>query len=462
MFNRRQFLGTGAAATAAFSGLASLSACGQNNVAPARPFTSDLIPDTAALLDLPPGFSYTLISTEGETMNDGLITPGDFDGMAAFEMPDGITLVRNHELRAGQTDRSPFLPSGQGIGAINADRLYDRGADGSGIPGGTTTLVLDPDTLAIRNQFLSLCGTYNNCAGGPTPWGSWLTCEETTYRAGDQLTRNHGYVFEVPANARELVEAIPLTDMGRFRHEAVAVDPRTGIIYLTEDGYDIALFYRFIPHQPGALAQGGRLQALKIIDRPGFDTRNWDGQRFVVGTGFNVEWMDVEDRDNPDSDLAERHISNGAAHFTRGEGIWFGENELYFVCTDGGAAHTGQIFRYTPSPLEGQEGELGQPARLELFLESPGDEVLGMCDNITIAPWGDLILAEDGEGEQYIRGVTPTGRIYTIARNAFSENNRYSEFCGPCFSPDGNILFVNVQSAPSRTFAIRGPWRALG
>ncbi|GJL97971.1 MAG: dTDP-glucose 4,6-dehydratase [Hyphobacterium sp.] len=461
MYNRRQFLGTGAAVTAAFSGLASLTACGQNNVTPTRPFTSDLIPDTAALLDLPPGFSYTVISTEGEAMHDGLITPGDFDGMAAFDMPDGITLVRNHELRAGQTDRSPFLPSGRGIGAINAERLYDRGADGTGIPGGTTTLVLDPDTLEIRNQFLSLCGTYNNCAGGPTPWGSWLTCEETTYRAGNQLTRDHGYVFEVPANARELVEAIPLTDMGRFRHEAIAVDPRTGIIYLTEDAYDIALFYRFIPDRPGQLAAGGRLQALKIIDRPGFDTRNWDEQRFATGSGFAVLWIDVEDRDNPDSDLAERHIAISAAHFTRGEGIWFGENELYFACTDGGAAHAGQIYRYTPSPFEGQDGELHQPARLELFLESPGDETMGMCDNITIAPWGDLILAEDGEGEQYIRGVTPTGRIYTIARNAFNENNRYSEFCGPCFSPDGNILFVNVQSAPSRTFAIRGPWHVL-
>jgi uncharacterized protein len=461
MFNRRQFIRSGAAATAAFSGLASLTACGRNRSVPNRLSTSRLVADTAGLLDLPPGFTYSVISTEGETMSDGLITPGDFDGMAVFDMPDGLTLIRNHELRPGQSDRSPFLPSGRGIGSIDASRLYDIGADGTGVPGGTTTLVLDPETLAIRNQFLSLCGTYNNCAGGPTPWNSWLTCEETTYRAGNQLTRDHGYVFEVPANARELVEAIPLTDMGRFRHEAVAIDPRTGIIYLTEDGYDIALFYRFIPAQPGNLSQGGRLQALKIVDRPGFDTRNWNGQHFTVGSNFAVEWMDVQDRANPDSDIAERHIAMGAAHFTRGEGIWFGENELYFVCTDGGPARASQIFRYTPSPLEGQPAEANQPARLELFLESPGDETLGMCDNITVTPWGDLLLAEDGEGEQYIRGVTPTGRIYTFARNAFSENNRYSEFCGPCFSPDGSILFVNVQSAPSRTFAIRGPWHAL-
>jgi len=461
MFNRRQFMRSGAAATAAFSGLASLTSCGPDRSVPNTLSTSRLVADTAGLLDLPPGFTYSVISTEGETMSDGLITPGDFDGMAVFDMPDGLTLVRNHELSSGQSDRSPFLPAGLGIGSIDASRLYDIGTDGTGVPGGTTTLVLDPETLAIRNQFLSLCGTYNNCAGGPTPWNSWLTCEETTYRAGNQLTRDHGYVFEVPANARELVEAIPLTDMGRFRHEAVAIDPRTGIIYLTEDGYDIALFYRFIPAQPGNLSQGGRLQALKIVDHPGFDTRNWNGQHFAVGSGFAVEWMDVQDRDNPDSDIAERHIAMGAAHFTRGEGIWFGENELYFVCTDGGPARASQIFRYTPSPLEGQAAEANQPARLELFLESPGDETLGMCDNITITPWGDLLLAEDGEGEQYIRGVTPTGRIYTFARNAFSENDRYSEFCGPCFSPDGSILFVNVQSAPSRTFAIRGPWHAL-
>lgn len=458
--DRRQFLKSSAAATAAFSGLALISGCASADraiqVAPIN-----LVPDPNGLLDLPEGFSYTVVSTEGEMMSDGLLTPGDFDGMAAFDMPDGLTLVRNHELSPRQMGRSAHVRDGASIGETDISRFYDPANDGSGLPGGTTTLVLDPDTLEIRRQFLSLAGTHNNCAGGPTPWGSWLTCEETTDRADENLARDHGYVFEVPADARELVQAQAITEMGRFRHEAVAIDPSTGIVYLTEDAYNTSLFYRFIPAQPGNLVAGGRLQCLKIRGVHGLDTRNWESTGISMGDSLAVEWMDVVDPHNPEGDLAERHVAAGAAHFTRGEGIWFGDNELYFTCTDGGNARVGQIFRYIPSRFEGQAGESGAPGRLELFIESPGRDVMDYCDNICIAPWGDLIVAEDGQGDQYIRGVTPAGRIYTIARNAFSVDDRYSEFCGPCFSPDGNILFLNVQSEPSRTFAIRGPWQSL-
>lgn len=462
MFNRRQFLRNSAAATAAFTGLATLTGCTRGSSVTVDVAPINLVPDANGLLDLPPGFTYSVISTEGDEMDDGLFTPGDFDGMAAFETSDGLTLVRNHELHPFEFEKSPFGPDGERIRLIDQTRLYDRAEDLSGLPGGTTTLVLDPATYELKRHFLSLGGTHNNCAGGPTPWGSWLTCEETTDRRGGHLDRDHGYIFEVPAASRELVAAVPLTEMGRFRHEAVAIDPGNGIAYLTEDAYDIACFYRFIPNVPGQLAEGGRLQALKIIGENGFDTRNWDRTSLRPGDSLPVEWIDVVDGHNPDEDLAERHVAMGAAWFTRGEGIWFGENELYFTCTDGGAARTGQIFRYVPSSREGLSGESDQPARLELFIESPGEDVMGKCDNLTIAQWGDLIVAEDGSGEQYIRGVTPAGRIYTIARNAFSQNSRYSEFCGPCFSPDGSTLFINVQSSPSRTFAIRGPWRDLG
>lgn len=462
MFNRRQFLRNSAAATAAFSGLATLTGCARSSSVAVDFAPINLVPDPDGLLDLPPGFTYSVISTEGDEMDDGLLTPGDFDGMAAFETTDGLTLVRNHELHPFEFEKSPFGPDGERVRLIDQTRLYDRAEDLSGLLGGTTTLVLDPTTYELKQHFLSLGGTFNNCAGGPTPWGSWLTCEETTEPRGEHLGRDHGYVFEVPAASRELVPAVPLTEMGRFRHEAVAIDPRNGITYLTEDAYDMACFYRFIPNIPGQLTEGGRLQALKVVGENGFDTRNWDRTAIRPGDSLPVEWIDVVDSHNPENDLAERHVAMGAAHFTRGEGIWFGENELYFTCTDGGVAKTGQIFRYVPSPREGQPDEGDQPARLELFIESPGEDVMGQCDNLTIAQWGDLIVAEDGSGEQYIRGVTPAGRIYTIARNAFSQNSRFSEFCGPCFSPDGSILFINVQSSPSRTFAIRGPWRDLG
>lgn len=122
----------------------------------------------------------------------------------------------------------------------------------------------------------------------------------------------------------------------------------------------------------------------------------------------------------------------------------------------------GQISRYMPSARKGTTDETGNPARPELFIESPGNETMGMCDTIALEPWGDLIAAEVRPGEQYIRNVTPAGRIYTLARNAFIENSDYREFCGPCLSPDGTILFVNIQSKPSRTFAILVPWREWG
>lgn len=460
MFNRRQFLGHGAAVTSAFAGLSTFAGCARSTVTSDVLIPVDLVPDPDGLLDLPRGFTYRILSSEGDEMDDGLLVPGDHDGMAAFDMPDGLTLVRNHELHPREPERSGFGPNSVRIDRIDASKLYDRAVDSSGLPGGTTTIVLDPETLEIRRQFMSLAGTNNNCAGGPTPWGSWITCEETTETRGGNLERDHGYVFEVPAAARELVEAVPLTAMGRFRHEAIAVDPRTGIVYLTEDERETSLFYRFIPNVPGQLAEGGRLQAMRLIGHDSYDTRNWSARTMPVGEHFAVAWMDVIEPDNPNDDIAVRHIALGATQFTRGEGIWFGDGEMYFTCTDGGPARSGQIFRYIPSPREGHD-EANQPGQLELFLESPGDEVMGMCDNITVAPWGDLVVAEDGRGDQYIRGVTQDGRIYNIGRNVFSENDRFSEFCGPCFSPDGSTLFVNVQSRPSRTFAIRGPWQEL-
>ncbi|MAL08866.1 MAG: hypothetical protein CMF74_04265 [Maricaulis sp.] len=458
--SRRHFLRNAAATTTAFAGLAALAGCGPRrlrDVGGELEGYGPLYRDPGHLLDLPRGFSYQVISTEGEEMSDGLITPGDFDGMACFEREDGrIALIRNHELHPGQQDRSPFGPDNERLERIAASRLYDRAPDGTPLHGGTTTLVLNPDTLAIERQFLSLGGTHNNCAGGPTPWGSWLTCEETTERAGERMRRDHGYVFEVPSSANELVEAVPLRGLGRFRHEAAAIDPVRGIVYLTEDAYDDALFYRFLPDQPGELWRGGRLQALAIRGRPGFDTRNWSSRAFAPGEWLDTEWIDIVDTDNPDGDMALRHIAIGAAHFTRGEGAWFGEDEVYFTCTDGGSLHSGQIFRYVHD---------GSGGRIQLFHESDDTTIMDHCDNLTIAPWGDLIIAEDGPSEQYIRGVTPEGRVYTIARNAFavhseeSDDTSYSEFCGPCFSPDGSVLFLNVQSSPSRTLAIRGPWQ---
>jgi secreted PhoX family phosphatase len=301
---------------------------------------------------------------------------------------------------------------------------------------------------------MSLAGTLRNCAGGPTPWGSWLTCEETVARAGQAGNqRDHGWVFEVPATAEVgLADPQPIKAMGRFNHEAVAVDPRTGVIYLTEDRGD-GLVYRFIPTAPGDLLKGGRLEALAVRGEPGFDTRNWKRQAIRPGEAVEVEWIPMDGTDAPEDDLRFRGVGAGAAPFARGEGIAWGEDAAYIVCTSGGAKRRGQVFRYRPSEHEGTPAEVDHPGTLSLFIEPEDADVVDMPDNVCVAPWGDLILCEDGPGEQGLVGVTPQGQLYRFARNARSN----SEFAGACFSPDGSTMFVNIQH-DGLTIAVTGPW----
>jgi uncharacterized protein len=172
-----------------------------------------LVPDAAGVLDLPQGFSYRIISSFGDAMDDGLRVPDAADGMGAFRLDARrMALVRNHELRPSHQDRGPYAG-----GSAARPAAYDH-ADGRPLPGGTTTIVYDYRSGRVEAQYLSLAGTIRNCAGGTTPWGSWLTCEEDLSRAGSGLERDHGWVFEVPAAARGLAEPVPLTGLGRFNH----------------------------------------------------------------------------------------------------------------------------------------------------------------------------------------------------------------------------------------------------
>ena len=394
-----------------------------------------LVPDPAGLLDLPQGFSYRVISSLGEAMADGGTVPDAADGMGCFDLGGGkLALVRNHELRPGQ-DAGTVLTSG-----------YGTMPDGSFMPGGTTTLVLDAATLKVERQHRSLAGTVRNCAGGITPWGSWLTCEEPS----SLLTRSthHGYVFEVPATATGLVDPVPLKAMGRFNHEAACIDPVTGVVYQTEDRDD-GLLYRFIPATPGKLAKGGRLQAL-VIEGGVRDSRNWNGLDLARGARLPVRWIDLDDVEAPNDDLRQRGMAAGAVPFARGEGIWMGEGELYFCCTSGGAAKLGQIFRLVP-------GRGGKADTLELFFESESKEQFNYGDNLVVAPNGHLVVCEDQYSDtvdNYLRGIDTAGRAYPLARLKLQ-----TELAGACFSPDGRTLFVNAYS-PTRTIAITGPWRA--
>lgn len=444
---RRQFLGSTAAA---FTGLLA-SGCGAGGAGGSRPVaagsapspspspvaaqSAGLVTDPQGLLDLREGFSYQILSQRGDAMDDGLRVPDRADGMGAFDLGDEIALVRNHELSPNHS-AGGALPSG-----------YKRDASGAVLPGGTTTLVLDKSTLALKRQFRSLGGTIRNCAGGTTPWGTWLTCEEPSSR----LTTHpeHGFVFEVPASANGLVEPQPLRAMGRFNHEAACVDPATGIVYMTEDRDD-GLLYRFVPNVAGDLAKGGRLEALALSSGVR-DARNWNGRAIERGQPLAVRWIALDDVEAPADDLRTRGAAAGALVIARGEGVYMGDGEFYLCSTSGGAAKLGQVFRVTP-------GLAGAADRFELFFESENKQQFNFGDNITVAPFGDLIVCEDQYTDvvsNRLIGITPEGESYV-----FGQLRIQTEMAGACFSPDGKHMFVNAYS-PTRTLAITGDWAAL-
>lgn len=454
-YSRRHFIKQTGAISLGFLGLQLFVAGCSNDLKPTdrnnKVRIGKLLKDPKGILDLPKGFSYKIISCTGEPMSDGLITPDKPDGMGTFEGADGRTIiVRNHETMLN--NKSAFGENNELLSKIDSDKFYDFGKGITPCPGGTTTLIFNEDTQTVEKSWLSLTGTLRNCAGGPTPWNSWITCEEIVLNASGNYEKNHGFNFEVPATeSPELQEAIPLKEMGRFNHEAVCIDPRTGIVYQTEDRSD-GLIYRFIPTVKGKLQEGGRLQILGIKDKPSKDTRNWAGSYFRKNKPKEVVWLDIDDIMKEEDDLRYRGFKQGAARFARGEGIWFGNNEIYFACTNGGKTQTGQVFRYIPSEFEGQGKEIENPGTLELFLEPNNTHFLRYCDNLTIAPWGDVILCEDNTSPR-ILGVTPHGKIYKLAHNV----GFASELAGAVFSPSGKTLFVNIQHA-GKTLAITGPW----
>ena len=396
------------------------------------------------LLALPEGFQYNVIGKRGEVMTDGRLTPGAHDGQAAFAVGGMIHLVRNHE---------------QGGGGINATAFgalpYDPKAEG-----GTTTLVIDPATRLISRHFASLSGTVRNCAGGPTPWGSWISNEETIdfpVQGSNFYQKIHGYNFEVSASAETEVEPLALNAMGRFSHEAVAVDPATNWVYETEDANPSG-FYRFIPHSPGTpgdpsspavLAAGGTLEMLAVRGRRRYDTR----RNQTAGQPLAVEWVMIDDPDpaleNGALSTVNQGRAKGGAIFARLEGCWYGDGSVFIVSTSGGNIGRGQVWQYTP--------EGANDGTLTLLYESRDANVLDAPDNICVSPRGGLVLCEDGGGEQFVHGLTRQGEIFRFAKNIVPGQSG-SEFAGSTFSPDGETMFVNIQG-PGLTFAI---WTEAG
>ncbi|WP_309397613.1 alkaline phosphatase PhoX [Cerasicoccus maritimus] len=450
MLNRREFLEaigvSGAVLTLGFGGLQKLMADG--SVTPSAGF-GPLLPDPNKVLDLPKGFTYRIISQTGKPMADGLLSPGKQDGMAAFPGPHGrVILIRNHENEYPWRPLGPFGLLNERYAEIDHSKLYDVRQNNMPCIGGCSILVYNPKSGQVEKEFMRLLGTERNCAGGPTPWGTWITCEESSVKAGDGYKQDHGYAFEVSATLTpELEQAKPLKAMGRFRREAIAVDPATSIVYQTEDLGDASL-YRFVPDKPEKL-DSGKLQALVIKGGPA-DTRNNPGgsTQFPLNKSFEVDWVDLDDVEAPQDDLRFRAQKQGAAIFARTEGIWTGDDEIYFACTTGGPQMFGQIFRLVPG-----RGE--KPDTLELFIESHDSDLMQNADNLVVAPWGDVIICEDSNApHKRLVGVTPKGEIYHLAKCMYNS----SELAGACFSPDGKTLFFNIQNAPGLTIAMTGPW----
>jgi secreted PhoX family phosphatase len=461
------------------------------------------------LLDLPRGFQYRVIGKAGSPMSDGVPTPINHDGMASFRYERGvIRMIRNHEV----------LPSddpAQAAFGTSVMTPYDPQG-----PGGTTTMELTPEGRLLR-AWVSQNGTAMNCAGGAMPWGAWVTCEETILGTDartnflgqvNDLEGEHGYIFEVPVTRGPSSGASspPIRSAGRFNHEAVAWG-HDGWLYLTEDNFNgPSGFYRYQPPndpmRDGHIADGGRLQVL-VVDPGGqvpvLPTGAADLRGSVgAGSTFQTSWVDIPVPDPvPGSFVLGDHVpieptslvlndyelpaspsdvqmsravalqgyALGAGNFARIEGCWYGEGKVFFCATAGGAAASagrddsevrrgngnGQVWMYDVA---------GGQLTLIVEADNPADSddaILDGPDNITLSPRGGLIVCEDGDGANFLRGVTVDGDVFDLARTADGID---SEFAGANFNPNGNVLFANLQDVTTEgsltglTVVISGPF----
>jgi secreted PhoX family phosphatase len=445
-----------------------------------------LVTDPKGLLSLAAGFSYTVVSVAGETtLTTGEKSPGRPDGTGAFRAGRAVRLVQNHELSPGAADPVPTL-----VGTV-----FDAGIKDAG---GCTVIEVARDGARV-SEWVGLSGTISNCAGGVTPWDTWLTCEETEVRAGTAYGANgstaqdHGWIFEVAPAESAQQHPVPIKAFGRYAHEAVVV-MKDMTVYLTEDASSPnGLLYRWTgghrsDAKPGFLQSlaptAGTLEAMRVQNTDG----QWvdDLSRFTsaqVGRELKVAWVKVPDRLATTTSVRKQFTT--AAQVTRGkklEGAWADARGVYFASSYAGYSdipalsvpHDGQIWYldhdrqtltlqayfpyirelHTPSTAGGwTPWTLQEQRSLPDIFDGP--------DNVHVSPWGGLVIAEDGEGLNGLFIWTEDGGAQRLARNdILFQGTENAEMTGPTFSPDGSILFANVQE-PGHTYAIHGDFRPV-
>ena len=442
-----------------------------------NPPIGPLVDDPAGRLALPAGFSYRVISQVGVTkLTTGEPSPDRPDGMGAFRTRHSTLVTQNHEISPKYSYTYP-VPTTEGT-------VYDEGLTGAS--GGVTIIELSHDNHR-RREWVGLSGTLNNCAGGVTPWGTWLTCEEDTSSAGTvysgkTLAKDHGYVFEVVPGSPSEQHPVPIKAWGRFPHEAAVIAHDRRTVYLTEDNSK-GLFYRWLaPHGPlrrGDLhrlgANAGRLQAMQVsFPRGGGLVSDLSELTSAdIGRELDVAWFDVPDRQSVNPPTKSQTYSQPVTTAKKLEGAWGDKDGVWFAssfsfATDvspDGVPHDGQLWfydyrthklvlnAYYPYVDKNHDGTWSLAHEKEM-----NNDVFDGPDNVHVSPWGGLVIAEDGVGVNGLIGFTEKDGSFRLARNDVDFNGDNSEMTGPVFSPDHRVLYANAQE-PGHTYAIGGPFK---
>lgn len=389
---RRKFLQLSVNSTVALLSLPLINACKTSGSEappkPSAPQTKALMPADSNGCRLPEGFSSRIVARSSELVlpNSGFEWPGAPDGGACFPAHDGWIYVANSEL-------------GNGKGGASALRF-----DGSG---------------NLIDAYPILQGSSRNCAGGATPRGTWLSCEEN----GDR-----GRVFE--CDPKGAVEAVDCPALGRFNHEAVAYDPLQHRLYLTEDRVE-GKFYRYTPESlVGGYAdlQRGTLECAEVISTAQYSYIKW---HTVIDPLGEVE--------------PTRYQCAASTSFNRGEGAAYSDGKIIFVTTGDNT-----VWSYNT-----------RNGAIEVLYRGRSDaaELRGV-DNVTAGPAGDILVAEDG-GEMRIVAVDSNGQLASIAQ---LEGHQFSEVTGIAFDPSYSRLYFSSQRGLTGeafngiTFEISGPF----